>query len=700
MKKQNAGYNFKPEILNSKLLLFLSFCMLLLASNAQINRANITIARDSFGVPHIYGHTDAETAYGLAYAHCEDDFKSIQQNLLAAKGMLGEVMGKEGVLFDFGLKFFGVDTLVDNQYEKKLSEDFRKVLDGYIQGVNDYATGHPKEVLLKKALPFKSQEVVKGATLTLTLFAGAGLALKSVKDNHIELLHQPNEIGSNSLAIAPSHTEDGKAWLLVNSHQPIEGRFSWYEAHVKSDEGWDIIGGLFAGGTSIFVGSNQQLGWAHTTNYHNFGDIYKLKHRGNKYLYDGKWKKFETKTAHLKIKLGGIKIGIVKKIRVCEYGPVFQSKQGWFAVRYPGAMDCRALEQWFRMNKAKNFTEFEAALKMEAVPLFNTTYADVEGNIFYESGCQVGLRDSTLNWHTPITANTSAYKWTKLVPYEMKPRLLNPSCGYLFSCNQTQYSVSGKECAWKGSFVGIQKFNYNRGETFYEMLSAVKGKYTWEDFRRVKFFKGYSRQASYARNFKVAFELNEKKYGDIADVIQKLKAWNWQGDLENREAPVVMIMQEYLSKKWKLPFAFLMIKEKPLQESEIVEALRYTRKFMLNKYGTVDVKLGDVQRLIRGNVSFPASGLREVARAADPKLYDRTNGIWRITNGDGYIQMNRYSKSGVEINSVNAYGSSAHPESKHYTDQMEMFSKEQFRKMTFDWEEIKKNAERVYHPGE
>jgi acyl-homoserine-lactone acylase len=136
-----------------------------------------------------------------------------------------------------------------------------------------------------------------------------------------------------------------------------------------------------------------------------------------------------------------------------------------------------------------------------------------------------------------------------------------------------------------------------------------------------------------------------------------------------------------------------------MREDELVSALRYTRKFMMAKYGTIDVQLGDIQRLIRGNKSYPASGLREVPRAADPKLFDKKHGIWRVTSGDGYIQMNRYSKAGVEINTVNAYGSSAHSDSKHYTDQMELFANEQFKTMTFDWDEIVRKAERIYHPG-
>ncbi len=610
--------------MNKILSLFLLFLNLLsYKSFAQINPQDVTILRDSFGVPHIHGKTDADAAYGLAYAHCEDDFKSIQENLLAGKGMLGEVLGKDGVLFDFGLKFFSLDTLVDAHYDKDLSPDFKKILDAYIQAVNDYAQQHPEEVLLKKSIPFTTHELIKSSTLTLTLFGGGGMALKAIKENKIELLHNPNEVGSNSMSIDAKHTEDGKSWLLVNSHQPIEGRFAWYEAHIKSDEGWDIIGGLFPGGPTIFVGSTPNLGWAHTTNYHTFGDIYKLEHKGNKYLMDGKWETFTTRTAHLKLKLGAIKLGVAKKIRSCIYGPVFQTKHGWYAVRFPAAMDIRSGEQWFRMNKAQNLAEFQKAIRMEAIPLFNIMYSDKEGNILYQSGGQIPLRDPALNWHLPIAGTSSKYVWNKLVPYERKPTILNPSCGYLYSCNQSQFLVSGEGCNWKESFVGIQQFNYNRGERFSELMAAVKGKFTWDDFRNIKFDKHYSKNASYAKNFGLAFQLDAAKYPNIADAILKLKNWNWGGEVDNKDAALVMLMQEQLVKKWKVPFAFLMIKKDPLTEPELVEAITHAKKWMLHKYETLDVKLGDVQHLIRGGVSLPASGLREVPRATDTKLFDK-----------------------------------------------------------------------------
>lgn len=357
-----------------RLLFFAAGCFYFFIAPAQkfdcINPENITIARDTFGVPHIFAPTDAEAAYGLAWAHAEDDFEHIQHNLLAAQGRLGEVLGKEGVLFDFALKFLGIDTLVEQRYETDLTETFRKVIDGYVQGINAYAMAHPQEVLIKNALPFSGQDVIKGYVLSLSLMSGVGMTLKAIKENRFEEFFAPNDQGSNAMAIAPSRTEDGKTWLLINSQQPIEGRFAWYEAHIYSEEGWNIIGGLFPGGVTIFVGANEHLGWAHTINYHNFGDVYKMQTKPSNqkyYKYEGAWKKFGSRKIALKVKLAGLKIGVKKKVLDSEYGFVFKTIHGWYAIRFPVYNDIRMAEQWYRMNKAQNFEEFEFALKMLAL---------------------------------------------------------------------------------------------------------------------------------------------------------------------------------------------------------------------------------------------------------------------------------------------------------------------------------------------
>jgi acyl-homoserine-lactone acylase len=686
-----------------KLQFIFLFSLFVFKANAQVNPKDVTIVRDTFGIPHIYGKTDADAAYGLAWAHCEDAFKLIQYNLLPAKNLLGSVKGKDGVLFDFAFQFFGVDTLVENNYEKKLSPEFRKVLDAYIQAVNDYAVKHSEEVLVKSSFPFSAQDVIKGYVGVGILLAGAGLDLKAIKENIAEEVFQPNEkgSGSNAMAIASSRTEDGKTWLLSNSHQPIEGSLAWYEAHINSDEGWNALGGIFPGCVSVMVGCNEHLGWAHTTDYHNFGDVYKLKLSRNhdSYWYDGAWKKFSFKTIHLKIKLGGIKLPVKRKIPVCEYGPIFKTKHGWYALRYPAAMDIRQAEEWFLMNKAKNFEEFEKVVKMEALPLFNITYADVEGNIFFLSDGKIPLRDSTLNWDRPIDGISSKYLWNELLPYQRKIKYLNPKCGFLFNCNGTPLQATAYNENSKEYFPGLQLFTYNRNERFSRLLNEHQGKFTWQDFQRIKYDKSYDAEGRYMRNFKALFTLNEKKYPDLSDAIAKIKAWNLNGDAKDKNAGLAMLANKFMTGKSKLPYAFLMIKEKPLSETEVVKALSKAKKYLLDKYKTIDVALGDVQRLVRGNKSYPISGLSEVPRAIDTK-FDKENGIYKMTAGDGYFQMIKFGKTSVEIESVSPFGASTHPESKHYTDQMELFVNEKTKTMSLNKDEVIKSAERIYHPGE
>ncbi len=686
--------------MTKSIIFAISLLLIALSSHGQINPRRVTIMRDSFGIPHIHGGTDAEAEYGLAWAQCEDDFKDVQYSLLGARGRLGEVLGKDGVIFDYGLKFLSIDTLVDAHYQKDLSPAFKKVVEAFVQGINDYAAAHPDEVILKDALPFTTIDAIRGYTLNLSLMSGVGMALKAIKDNRIEEFMKPNETGSNAMAIAPGRTDDGKAWLLVNSHQPLEGRFAWWEAHVMSDEGWDMIGGLFTGGMSVFVGSNPDLGWAHTTNYNTWGDIYKLHVKGNKYEYDGHWQTFGKRKIKLKLKLGGIMLAASRKVLSCEYGPVFKTKHGYYAIRFPAYNDIRAAEQWYHMNKARSWSAFERAVKMEGIASYNIIYADRAGNIFYQSNGFYPKRNPALRWNLPITANTSAYKWTELMPYQDKPTVLNPGCGFIYNCNQSPLYVTGDSCNWTKRFPGLQLFVYNRGERFGDMLKAKSGKYSWQDFLRIKFDNSYSPAGCYARHFKAMYELDEHKYPEIADAITKLKKWNRSGGADNRDAALAMVTHYHLAKEYKAPFAFLMIREKLLPETDAAEAVRWAKKFLLKTHGTIDLPLGDVQQYIRGAVSKPADGLYEVPRAADAKLYNKDKGIFRIESGDGYIQLGKFGADKTELWSVSPYGSSAHVDSRHYTDQMELFRRHEFRTLTFDRNAIMQKAELIYYPGQ
>src|SRR6202008_591118 len=103
---------------------------------------DVTIARDNFGVPHIFGKTDPDVAYGIGYAHAEDDFSTLQEVLAMTRGRLGAMTGQDGAKTDYVLHLLGARETAARDYMKQPA-DVRALLDGYASGLNHYADKHP-----------------------------------------------------------------------------------------------------------------------------------------------------------------------------------------------------------------------------------------------------------------------------------------------------------------------------------------------------------------------------------------------------------------------------------------------------------------------------------------------------------------------------------------------------------------------------
>ena len=218
---------------------------------SQINPDNITIIRDNWGVPHIYAKTDAEVAYGLAWAAAEDDFKTIQETLLPLRGKLGSYKGVEGAILDFAVEVIDVHPLVEEKYDTDISPEFKKILDAYAAGMNAYAKKHPKEVLIKKLFPVNGKDVIKGYVLALTLLSSVQDDLGKIISGKIGLFDKSTPTGSNAFAVNSNKTKDGQTYLAINPHQPLEGPYSWYEAHLVSEEGLNVLGATLLGADTI-----------------------------------------------------------------------------------------------------------------------------------------------------------------------------------------------------------------------------------------------------------------------------------------------------------------------------------------------------------------------------------------------------------------------------------------------------------------
>ena len=295
----------------SMFLLFLLGGAVIARAQTPVNVLNIDIVRDKWGVPHIFGKTDAETAYGLAWATSEDDFRTVQRMLLAVKGKLGEVDGQSGAILDYLAFIAGVERVVEQSYDTAFSASYKKILEAYAEGLNAYASSHGGEVLRKGLFPVNAKDIAQEYVLTNVLLTSVYLDIQKIFTGDIKLYEENYPQGSNALAVNRSRTQDGKTYLAVNSHQPLEGMFSWYEAHICSDEGLNMLGATFPGGASIFVGTNPQLGWACTLNHPDMDDVYKLDmnpHKSLQYWFDDHWETLEVRKKTVKVKLGPIRL--------------------------------------------------------------------------------------------------------------------------------------------------------------------------------------------------------------------------------------------------------------------------------------------------------------------------------------------------------------------------------------------------------
>ena len=431
-----------------KSIYFLFILSISFKSYSQINPDNIEIIRDDFGVPHIYADTDSEVAYGYAWAQAEDHFKLIQEAYLAGNGMLGKRIGLKGAGADFLTQFIQSERTVNDLYHT-LDAKFISLLEAFSEGLNAFAIKHPNEVLEKKLFPITPKKLLRYTQLQLFISNGADRLVTGIVNDNLSWPFEINQDtkGSNLIAVNRSRTHSNQTFLTINTHQPLEGATSWYEAHLVSKEGTNIIGASFPGSPCILTGANEFLGWTHTVNYPDKADVFALEmhpKKKNIYLVDGVPHKLEKFKARLTFRFLGINIPISKKFYRSIYGPTLKNKTGVYSVRTPSTTNINALEQWWRMNKATNFTEFYKALEMKALPGYNIGYADRNDTIFYISNGKIPIRAKGYNWTDVVPGNTKETLWNTYYDISALPQVVNPKSGFVYNANHSPFKSSGK----------------------------------------------------------------------------------------------------------------------------------------------------------------------------------------------------------------------------------------------------------------
>ena len=673
-----------------------------LISNEATPQYSATITRDIFGVPHVHGATDADAAFGLAYAQADDDITNILSTIDLARAGSGLKNGRDGAIADYLIKALGIRELVEERYEEDLSSEVKAVLEGFVAGLN-YWMSLNLDRNIKDYYPVNKVDLVSSFAIQNLFFAGIDSAIK-------ELMNAPKEVseaeldkggesrtvaslvaGSNAFALNTNKTSDGKTRLVINSHQPLEGPVAWYEAHISSDEGWNMMGGLFPGAPFVFVGFNESLGWGMTVNGPDLTDAFKLTinpENKNQYLLDGKWENFDIKNIKLPVKLlGPISWTFNREAKFSEHGLVLETASGSYALKFAGMKEIRQPDQWFRMNKAQNKDQWLEAMKMRAIISFNAVYADKEDNIMLLHNTAGPIRNEAYNWKQPVDGTNSALIWNEITPFDEIPLLINPNSGWVVSANQDPFRASSiKDNLKRSDFsetLGIETKMTNRAYRVIEIFDNDK-KFTEQDLLDAKFDNEYSRQSrsiKYLQNV-LAQEYEDKEFQEAQAI---LNAWDLKTDSNNRSAALgVCILQE----EWR---AFMNRIDAPSSK----EMFKKCIEELQDSFGRVDPLWSEVNMLVRGDMALPIQGGPDTLRAVYGRPQD--DGTLKAVAGDGLVVSLSWDSDGnQESQSIHQYGSATQDSSsKHYDDQVQLFVDEKMKPTFFDKLELKKNTESV-----
>ena len=678
------------------LLFIISICF---KGYSQINPDHIEIIRDNYGVPHIYAPTDAEVAYGFAWAQAEDHFKLIQEGYLAGNGLLGKLIGLKGAGADFLTQLIQSEEIVDKYYNT-LDKKFIALAEAFAAGLNAYSKKHPEEILEKKLFPLTVKKLLRYTQLQLFISNEADKLVSGIVNNSLSWPYKIEEAskGSNFIAVSRNRTGSDETFLAINTHQPLEGPTSWYEAHLVSEEGTNIIGAAFPGTPCILTGANEYLGWTHTVNYPDKADVYALQMHPKKkdvYLVDGKPYTLEKFKAKITLKFLGINIPIKKKFYKSIYGPTLKNKTGFYSVRTPSTTNITAIEQWWKMNKATNFSEFYEALEMKALPGYNIGYADRNDTIFYISNGKIPIRAEGYDWRDVVPGNTRETLWDTYYDIKDLPQVVKPKSGFVYNANHSPFKSSSEaDNPIAENFakeMNFETYDNNRSTRLLQLLEEEE-RIDYKRFKRIKYDHQLPTPLQYNyMDLNPLFDMKVADYPEVSTLLTDIHNW------DRITNPTSYGAGAYASLYYQLtPFYYKLGKDRVFTKEALYEALKITKAHLKTYFNAERIQLGEFQKLVRGNKELPIFGLPDVVTAMRGQPYK--DGKIKITHGESYIGLVRFTPNKTYFESVISFGNSRRPESPHYTDQMELYSNFETKTMSFDRSDVMKTAKKVYAP--
>jgi acyl-homoserine lactone acylase PvdQ len=732
----------------TKTILFLFLPLQLLAQTFtpqeiarwQKQAQQVTIIRDNWGIPHVYGKTDADAVFGLLYAQCEDDFKRVEINYIEKLGRTAELKGSPSIYDDLLMRMI-IDTAAAEADYKKSPAWLKKLCNAFADGINYYLYKNPqvKPALLTRFQPYfpllwtdGSIGAINTADLTsfdlTNLYGNNNGPLSGIPSLITNDIPEGKLTGSNGFAFAPKITESGNAILYINPHVTFYFR---PEVHMVSEEGLNAYGAVTWGQFFVYQGFNEHCGWMHTSTAVDAADTYieKISKQKNKwvYEYDHKQEPLIEKKISLRYKTNNGTSSITINALFTRHGPVMAKRNGQFLSLRADNRIYNGLVQCWQRTKATGFEDFKKTMALNGNISNNTVYADGDGNIAYWHGNRIPKRDPSFDWTKPVDGTNPATDWKGLHHVDETVHIYNPENGWIQNCNSTPFTAAGSYSPKRNNFpryMAPDEENF-RGLNAVKVLGAEKS-YTIDKVIKA----GYD---TYLTAFEVlvpalvqSFEKNilpsDTLYAYLAGPVSVLKNWDYRSG-ENSIATTLAV-------EWGqriLPAIFrtrIIVDEESGQvdkakyfaehasPKEIIEPLLATIQNLEKRFGRWQLPWGTINRFqrISGDIDHKFDDQKEsipvgfvsstwgMLPSYTSSTYAGTQKRYGV-NGNSFICAVEFGKK-IKAKSLLAGGESGDPQSKHFFDQGTMYSKGQFKEVLFYKEEVLKHAEKTYHPGE
>ena len=695
----------------------------------EAHASNTTIIRDDFGIPHVYGKTDADAVFGLLYAQCEDDFQRVEQNYIWAIGRLAEVEGEEALYSDLRARLFMSKEEAIEAYEKS-PEWLKKLCDAFADGVNYYLHTHPevKPRLLTRFEPWMPMYFSEGSiggdierisVRKLKEFYEGGISFpESVGLMEERKKAEIEPQGSNGIAISGKLTQSGNAMLLINPHTSF---FFRGEVHMASEEGLNAYGAVTWGQFFIYQGFNERTGWIHTSTYTDVMDEYVetiVEQEGEPYyVYGEELRPVETFQVDLNYKTGdGMKSVSFPGYRT-HHGPLTH-KIGERSVATAMMWDpVKALEQSYIRTKQDDYAGFRKMMDIRTNSSNNTVYADTEGNIAYCHGNFIPRRDTIFDFSKPVDGSNPATDWKGLHTVDENILILNPENGWIQNCNSTPFTAALEYSPRREDYpryMSIDRENF-RGVHAIGLLRNRSG-YTLDSLITLAHDPYLPAFAALIPGLVTAFDKAAIPDKDMKDAIDVLRNWDFRTSKNSVAMTLAHYYGTHYGRKGERPYKMSDMElmtyfgnASPMDER--LEVFSGVLEQLKKDFGTWEIPWGEVHRFQRLNAdmrqpfsdeepSIPigfASGRWGALAAYGARYTNNTKKIYG-TRGNSFVAVVEFGEK-VKAKSILAGGQSGDPESPHFNDQAQRYADVQFKDAAFYKEDVLKRAKETYQPG-